>query len=212
LTDTDWQLMRLAPCPLLLVKDPAFDGYPTILAALDPVHPQAAESGVDRAVLKTAKRLAAAFESKLRAVHAMPESPAPSSAVEIAPGIFCDTEAIEQFRRRALEELLAEHALDRANLDVAQGKPAAVIARTAAERHAALVVIGALRRSALEQAVLGSTAEAVAMDVPCDVLLVPPPAPRGAMTGRIVKDKAKKAKPPRRRASSGAAGHPPRPR
>jgi universal stress protein E len=210
LTDTDWQLMRLAPCPLLLVKDPAFDGYPTILAALDPTHPQAAETGVDHAVLEAAKRFAAAFDSKLRAVHAMPEPPVASPAVEIAPGIYCDTEGIEQFRRRALEELLEEHALDRANLDVAQGKAAAVIEQTAAERHAALVVIGALRRSALEQAVLGSTAEAVAMDIPCDVLLVPPPAPRSAVTGGDVKDKARTAKPRRRRASSGAADRPPR--
>jgi universal stress protein E len=191
---------------LLLVKDPAFDGYPTILAALDPAHPQAAETGVDRAVLAAAKRLAAAFHAKLRAVHAIPDPPAPGPAVEIAPGIYCDTEAIEQFRRRALHELLAEHALKPSDLDVVHGKAAAMIEQTAAERRAALVVIGALRRSALEQAVLGSTAEAVAMDVPCDVLVVPPPAPRTAATARDVKDKARKAKPRRRRASSAAAG------
>jgi universal stress protein E len=212
LTDTDWQLMRLAPCPLLLVKDPAFDGYPTILAAVDPAHPQAAETGVDGAVLEAAKRFAAAFDSRLLAVHAMPEAQTALRPIEIAPGVYCDSEAIEQFRRDALDELLAEHGVDVANLEVARGKAAAVIEQAAAERRAALVVIGALRRSRLEQAVLGSTAEAVAMDVPCDVLLVPPPAPRRAATANDVKDKAKRAKPRRRGASSAARGRPPQQR
>lgn len=211
LTDTDWQLMRLAPCPLLLVKDPAFDGYPTILAAVDPTHPQAAETGVDREVLELAKRFAAAFNSELRAVHALPDAATALQPVEISPGVYCDSEAIEQYRRRALDELLADHGVGRAHVDVAQGKAAAVIEQTAAKRRAALVVIGALRRSRLEQAVLGSTAEAVAMDLPCDVLLVPPPAPRGSVTAAEIKGKAKKAKPRRRAASSVKPGRPPQP-
>src|SRR5690606_19793080 len=35
MTDTDWQLIRRARCPLLLVKGAAFSGYRTILAAVD---------------------------------------------------------------------------------------------------------------------------------------------------------------------------------
>jgi universal stress protein E len=211
LTDTDWQLMRLTPCPLLLVKDPVFDGYPMILAAVDPAHPRAAETGIDDAVLAAAKGFAAAFGSKLRAVHAIPEAEAAHPPLEIAPGVYCDSEAIERFRRLALDELLAQHGVDAASLDVAHGKAPAVIEQTVVQRRAALVVIGALRRSRLEQMALGSTAEAVAMDAPCDVLLVPPPAPRAAAVAGDVRDKAKTATPRRRRASSAAPVRPPRP-
>jgi nucleotide-binding universal stress UspA family protein len=35
LTDTDWQLTRLAACPLLLIKTPVFSGYDTIVAVAE---------------------------------------------------------------------------------------------------------------------------------------------------------------------------------
>jgi nucleotide-binding universal stress UspA family protein len=213
LTDTDWQLMHLTPCPLLLVKDPKFDGYATILAAVDPSHPQAARSGVDNAVLAIAGTLAGACKSELRAVHALPE-PArlPLRPVEVVPGVYCDADAIEELHRRAVDELLASCGIAPEQVDLAPGTPADVIAQTAADRHAELVVIGALRRSRLEHAILGSTAEAVAMDVPCDVLLVPPPAaaPVAARSGlREARDTAKTARPRRRPASSAALGRRP---
>ena len=216
LTDTDWQLMHLAPCPLLLVKDPKFDGYPTILAAVDPTHPQAAESGVDRAVLETSSVLASACESELRAVHALPEPAlSPLRPVEVAPGTYLDAGAIEELHRQAVDELLASYGVRPENVDLVQGAPAEVIAQTAAERHAELVVIGALRRSRLERAILGSTAEAVAMDVPCDVLLVPPPggisAGARSRAGETARDTARTAKPRRRPASSAALARPPPP-
>ncbi len=207
LTDTDWQLMRLAPCPLLLVKDPAFDGYPTILAAIDPAHPEAAASGVDRAVLDVSETIARACRSELRAVHALPSgAPVPSPTVEMAPGLYVDQDAIEALERRAVDELAAEYELPPQRVDIAHGAPASVIAETAADRRAALVVMGALRRGRVQQAMIGSTAESVAMDVPCDVLLVPPPkAPSAARArGSGSRDTARTTKPRRRRASSAA--------
>jgi universal stress protein E len=211
LTDTDWQLMRLAPCPLLLVKDPAFDGYPTILAAIDPAHPEAAVSGVDRAVLDVSSTIARACRSELRAVHALPPAaPVPPPTVEMAPGVYVDQDAIDALERRAVSELAAEYDLPPQRVDIAQGPPASVIAEAAADRRAALVVIGALRRGQVQQAMIGSTAEGVAMDVPCDVLLVPPkasPAARGRGNGS--RDTARTTKPRRRRASSAAVVHRP---
>jgi hypothetical protein len=112
--------------------------------------------------------------------------------------------------------LLAGYGVAPEQVDVVQGEPAAVIAQTAAERRAALVVIGALRRSQLEQAMIGSTAEAVALEVPCDVLLVPAPAHESASTRvqgvRQTKRKARATKPRRRAASSAISSHRQQPR
>ena len=175
LTDTDWQLMRLCPCPLLLVKDPVFDGYPTILAAVDPLHPQATKTGIDDAVLDTAIGFSRAFGASLRGVHAFPD-PAQydlASAVEVAPGVFYDAAGIEAGHRRVVEELFARHGAADAPVELVPGEPATAIADAAATHHAKLVVLGSLRRGQLEQAVLGSTAERIAGAVECDVLLVP---------------------------------------
>ena len=206
MTDTDWQLMRLAPCPLLLVKDPFFNGYRTVLAAVDPAHPESARSGIEGFVLEIASTVAEACESELRVVHALPD-PArlPSSPVEIAPGVYCDADVIEELDRRAVDDLLALHRVPPEQADLCQGSPADVIAQTAADRGAELVVLGSLRRSQLAQALLGSTAESVAAAVPCDVLLVP--APR--VPAEVATDTAKIAKPRRRRASSATRGRRP---
>jgi universal stress protein E len=212
LTDTDWQFMRLAPCPLLLVKDPFFTGYRTVLAAVDPAHPEPARASIDRFVLDVARTVAEACESELRVVHALPD-PAhlPPSPVEIAPGVYCDADAIEELHRRAVDELLALHGVPPEQVDLVQGAPADVIARTAADRRAELVVLGALRRSHLEQALLGSTAEGVAADAPCDVLLVPAPhaAPEVVEEAPDATGTARTTKPRRRGASSAARGRRP---
>jgi universal stress protein E len=212
LTDTDWQLMRLAPCPLLLVKDPFFTGYRTVLAAVDPAHPEPDRAGIDSVVLDVARTVSDACESELRVVHALPDPASLSpSPVEIAPGVYCDADAIEELHRRAVDELLASHGVPPEQVDVVQGRPAEVIARTAEDRHAELVVLGALRRGQLEQALLGSTAEAVVAGVPCDVLLVPVPhvAPAVADQAPGATGTARTARPRRRGASSPARGRRP---
>ena len=180
LTDTDWQLMRLAPCPLLLVKDPAFDGYPTILAAIDPAHPR---GGGERRRSRRARRVAG------RSLEPAARSCAPctrcrrSAPIAVADrrddarASSVDQDAIEALDRRAVAELAAEYDACRRNASTSfTARPANVIAETAADRRAALVVMGVLRRGQVEQAMIGSTAEGVALDVPCDVLLVPPPS------------------------------------
>jgi universal stress protein E len=185
LTDTDWQLMRQCPCPLLMVKEPSFDGYPVVLAAVDPLHEQA--NGTDEAVLAAAREFSRAFRSTLRAVHAFPdpESFALVTAVQVEPGVFYGTENIEPEHRRAVDDLLSRVGLEGIEVDFAPGEPAAVIVDTVAKRHVKLLVLGALRRSRLEQAILGGTAEAVAADVPCDLLLIPrPEVERGRATTR----------------------------
>jgi universal stress protein E len=175
LTDTDWQLMRHVPCPLLLVKDPVFDGYGTIVAAVDPLHAHAEPDGLDRAVLAAARSFARAFASTLRAVNAYLGAAAfeLASAVEVTPGVFYGSENVAALHRRAVTELVEEHGVGPKEIDLVEGAPAEVIVETVAARHAALVVVGAPRRRGPLAAVLGSTAEAVAAEAPCDVLLVP---------------------------------------
>jgi universal stress protein E len=177
LIDMDWQLMRRCPCPLLLVKDPHFNGYSTILAAIDPLHSHAEPSGMDQAVLGVARQFSKIFESELRVAHAFPdpETFALASAIEVAPGVLYGAENIEAVHRRAVVELVSGFGVLPAEIDLAPGQPAETLTRLARERHAELLVLGAVRRSQLEQAMLGSTAEAVAAEAECDVLFVPPP-------------------------------------
>ena len=177
LTDTDWQLMRRSECPLLLVKSAAFDGYRTVVAALDPLHAHAEPYGLDRAVLDAGRAIARTCGSKLRAVYAYPGSAAFDlvSAVEVTPGVFYGAENVEAVHRRAVNELAEQFGIAATEVDLVEGSAPAAIIDTVAQRRAELVVVGMPRRRGALAAAVGSTAERVVTDVACDVLIVPAP-------------------------------------
>lgn len=122
LTDTDWQLLRRAACPLLLVKSAVFGGYRTILAAIDPLPGSDELNFVDGAVLAASRCVAKACGSTVRTI---------------------------------------------------QGFPAWSVIAAAADRGADLVVAAAARQHGFAAAVVGNTAELVAGELECDVLIVP---------------------------------------
>jgi nucleotide-binding universal stress UspA family protein len=175
LTDTDWQLMRRVHCPLLLVKSPSFNGYRTIVAAVDPLHAHDEPFGLDRAVLDAGRSVARAFGSTLRAVYAFPGEAAfqLASAVEVAPGVLYGAENVAALHRRAVDELAAQFGIAATEIDLVEGPAAEAVIATVEKRRAELVVVGALQRRGLFATAVGSTAEFIAGEVPCDVLIVP---------------------------------------
>jgi nucleotide-binding universal stress UspA family protein len=175
LTDTDWQLMRRVRCPLLFVKSASFDGYRTILAAVDPLHAHDEPFGLDRAVLDAGRSFARAFDSTLRAVYAYPGEAAfaLASAVEVAPGVLYGVENVAALHRRAVGELAEQFGIAATEVDLVAGAAAEAVVDTVAKRHAELVVVGISQRRGLLAAAFDSTAELIAGEVPCDVLVVP---------------------------------------
>jgi hypothetical protein len=63
LTDTDWQLMRRVACPLLLVKNGAFNGYERVVALAR--FEEAAPPGAADGTLAIARAFAVAFRAPL---------------------------------------------------------------------------------------------------------------------------------------------------
>jgi universal stress protein E len=177
LLDTDWQLIRLCPCPLLLVKAKAGEPYSTVLAAVDPLHRHAEPDGLDNLVLDAARTLSRALGARLRAVHAYPDPArfALARAIEVEPGLWYGTDDIENAHRRALTELVSYHGVTVDEIDFSAGDAVPVITEVVEQRHVDLLVVGALKRGVLRQATLGSTAEWLAAEAACDVLLVKPP-------------------------------------
>jgi nucleotide-binding universal stress UspA family protein len=173
-TDVDRDLMRLAPCPLLLAKNPALESYRTVLAAVDPLHLHAEPTGLDAAVLDAASTLSAAVGAELCVanVHPDPEDYEIVSSVEVQPGVYYGAENIPEVHRRAVDDLIAEAGISQAQVIMRAGDPAAAILELLSERSFDVVVLGTIKRSAIEEAFLGSTAEKVAAGAGSDVLLV----------------------------------------
>jgi universal stress protein E len=52
LANTDWELIRNCPCPVLLVKSTRAYRKPAVIAAIDPFHAHAKPAGLDRRILE----------------------------------------------------------------------------------------------------------------------------------------------------------------
>jgi nucleotide-binding universal stress UspA family protein len=167
------QLLRFAECPLLLAKDPIFEGYRTILAAVDLLHDSAT---LQARILSVARAVGAGLGSTLRIVSACAENVgAEDASVEVDRGVFLDAGGLERLERAAVERLVRGYGVADDAVDLRAGSPEEVIQAVADQRGAELLVLGARARRNPLAAALGGTADAVANASSCDVLLVPMP-------------------------------------
>ena len=173
---TDFELLRLAPMPVLLVKTQQAYDRPAILAAVDPTHAYSKPLKLDREILDCAAQMTHALRGSLHAVFAY--NPLPVAALE--PGLalagVTDTIAAETRAgaKKALARVLNGAAIPESRRHLVPQHPIDAIEATAAQVGCAIAVMGAISRSGLKRLVLGNTAERVFDELPCDVLVVKP--------------------------------------
>ncbi|HTX06774.1 MAG TPA: universal stress protein [Steroidobacteraceae bacterium] len=173
---TDFELLRLAPMPVLLVKTRRPYDRPTILAAVDPSHSFSKPLRLDREILSCATQLKQALRGSLHAVFAY--NPLPAGVVEPGLALMGATETIatdaEAHARKALARLLNGTSIPASRGHVVARHPIDAIEGAVAELRCGILVMGAISRSGLKRMVLGNTAERVFDELPCDVLVVKP--------------------------------------
>ena len=177
LRNTDWELIRHCPCPLLLAKSGRVREHPVILASLDPFHVHAKPAHLDEELLSAGQSLAERLGGTLHALHAyMP----PVATVEgpLGQPLMWQSPELEQLHtaqvRRAFDRLCDRAKLPPSRRHLLMGDLASQLRATIARAHVAVVVMGAVSRSAIRQALIGSSAERVLDQIPCDVLIVKP--------------------------------------
>ena len=173
---TDFELLRLAPMPVLLVKTQQAYDRPSILAAVDPSHAYSKPLKLDREILSCAAQLARALRGSLHAVFAY--DPLPVAALDPGLALAGVTDAVAAQTRARAGKALA-HVLNGAAIPVSRRHlvprhPIDAIEETAGAIGCNIVVMGAISRSGLKRLVLGNTAERVFDELPCDVLIVKP--------------------------------------
>jgi universal stress protein E len=179
LTNTDWELIRGCPVPLLLVKPTAWSPAHRIAAAVDPGHADDKPRLLDTCILNEASRLAQQFNGELHAIHAY--IPASVIAAAVAqPPVVVDVplQALAAEREARLKEvcaLTAEYRLPPTSVHVEAGGAKEVLSRVAQQCEIDVMVMGAVSRSALKRIVIGSTAESVLEHLPCDLMVVKSP-------------------------------------
>jgi universal stress protein E len=175
LANTDWELIRECPCPVWFVKHDRPTRRPLILAAVDPTHAHAKPAGLDGRLVQTAEQLATELGGRAAVIHVDDvRSASAAGGPGRAPG---GRPAVLASIRRLGER----HGIPPARQVIQTGVPDTVIARAVEALQVDLLVMGAISRSGLRPAFIGSTAEAVIDEVACDVLVVKPRGYRTAV-------------------------------
>lgn len=187
---TDWELLRLSPTPVLLIKNPRPYRRPVILAALDPTHAFDKPAALDEEILHFSSTLADALHGAVHAVHAY--APVPAT---LPPAVLSNPDALAKILAdsegaavEALGKVAQPLGIPSSCLHVVGRHPSDAVEEVAHQIGSQIVALGSLSRSGLNRLIIGNTAEALIDRLTCDILVVKPPtfrhkvvrAPRGA--------------------------------
>jgi len=177
LRNTDWELIRQCPCPLLLVKSARSYANSVVLAAVDPFHTHSKPAGLDARLLDFGGKVAHLFKGSLHVFHAyvplVSFVPMPGAALPIVPPPEAEEAHVEMIKRE-LDRIANSAGLPPRARHLHMGIVSSELCATAKSTRAGMVVMGAVSRSALRRIFIGSTAEAALDKLTCDVLVLKP--------------------------------------
>lgn len=176
LANTDWELIREAPCPVWFVKHKRFPRSLKFLVAVDPTHARAKPTRLDDRLLGTAAVAMRQLGGKAALVHA-------EDVMQVLPKGFLAEVMIPQAAvvaaersrtavRAAIGRLATRHGMNDAEQVVRPGLPAEVIAGAVKAVKADVLVMGVMSRRGLKRSFVGNTAEEVIDAADCDILVI----------------------------------------
>lgn len=182
LSAADWQLIRICPAPLLLVKGAEWPAKPRLLAAVDPSHRDDRHAKLDHAILDLVEGLAGALGAESWVAHCILSMASLESTATLAmmPEALGSTpeeyagDLMHQLRATVLR-LLQNRSIPSAHVRLAEGRPEKELPRLVRELGIDLLVTGGVSRSRIEQVFIGGTAERLLDQVSCDLMVVKPP-------------------------------------
>ncbi len=179
---TDWELLRLSPVPVLIIKSPRPYRHPVVLAAVDPSHAFAKPGRLDEEILRVGGTVTGALRGTLHALHAVALSlplgmppKAWTSGKLAAEDIQAEIEAKALAHAKpGFDRVLKSTDIPRSRRHLVVGHPIGSIPEVARQTRCAIVVMGAVSRSGLKSVLIGNTAEQVLDRLQCDLLVVKP--------------------------------------
>jgi len=202
LRNTDWELIRHCPVPLLLVKSPRPYQRPVVLAAVDPFHAHARPADLDARLLDAGGRFARTLRGTLHIFHAyLPLVSVAPVPVGTAPLVVMPPEAEEAHARqiaRTIDALAESGGIPPSRRHIRLGEVASELSAAARRLRASVVVMGAVSRAALVRLFIGNAAERVLDRLGCDVLVVKPRGFRSGVTALTRSPKRARRPRPRR--------------
>ncbi len=174
---TDWELVRMSPVPVLLVKNPHPYRRPVILAAVDPSRAHDKPQTLDRDILRAATRWSKVLGGSLHAVHAHARFPVNAPPEILEPAMFEELEELAaRIARKQFTRALRSTRIPRKRQHLIARSPVDAIGEAVTRSRSAIVVMGVISRTGFKRLLIGDTAEQLLDALSCDILVVKPSA------------------------------------
>ena len=165
----DWALMRSAPCPVMISKQPWSDSR-LVVAAVDAA--DESHKSLNMAILATSSDLADILGCPLHVMCAYPGLGQSVNELQVAMDYDGIKEDMRATRARLLDSLVEQSAAEVAEIHLLEGGAKDAIPRLSNELGATLTVLGTAARRGLSQLLIGNTAEAIIGAVDGDIVTV----------------------------------------
>ncbi len=170
-------LLRLCPCPVMLLKPEIHGKFDRVLAAIDVESEEINQTELNGKILEFAYSIARRDNAELHVVAAWQlwmEDSMRSHAGDLALELM--RKEHERKAHRALEALLQVHFANTNGVKVhlKHGSPVTSIRSVADEIEADLMVMGTVCRTGVAGFLIGSTAETILPDITCSLLALKP--------------------------------------
>ncbi len=173
---TDWELVRLSPVPVLLIKNSRPYRRPPVLVAVDPGHAFSKPLRLDTELLRTGAALSHSLRGSLHAVYAYNRVAIGS----VTAGALTERALRQEERRTKLaaqaqfNRTLAGTHIARSRRQLIGRHPVDAILQAVRKSRSAIVVMGAISRTGFKRLLIGNTAETILDELHCDALIVKP--------------------------------------
>ena len=172
--NTSWQLIRFCPVPLWIVRSGEWNPK-NIATALDPVHSADKPASLDHNLINVAKLLGEELSMQTYFVHSY--NPLPRSLVfeaELVVSYDSYLENTEQRHKQAFNDLLGQYDISNEQQFLLRGVTEEAVPQFVKNKNVNLLVMGAISRGNIENALIGNTAERVLENSDCDLLIIKP--------------------------------------
>src|SRR5579871_1169286 len=155
LRNTDWELIRQCPCPLLLIKSRRAYRQPTVMVAVDPFHAHAKPADLDRRLLRHGVDMARMLGGAVHAAHCYmplvnitPLPSAPAIPMVVPPELEASHHGLVA---RIFDRLTRSAGISESAKHLEVGIVSNELTALAKRLRADIVVMGAVSRSGLRR-------------------------------------------------------------
>ena len=156
------ETIRAINCPVMMLTRRGWPKKVNISAAIDPVHQKDINTTVDIKILEYARSIASHLNNNLRLVHSR-FSP---------PLLQVFSQLIASIHNQSVDHFIETQNVTESNVDRISGNPEITLPTYVSREGIDLLVIGSMSRNSTQRQLVGSTAESLLRDFPCDLLLI----------------------------------------